>query len=106
MLELLKLKFRPKTVILDVDTGEGKGSYGEFLNPIKFEPMCITGAVPAVSTVSGFSFPWLYHTGTYTPPAPKIDPPELGEFSLDKCEQCGEPAWDGRICHSCGAKNI
>jgi hypothetical protein len=23
---------------------------------------------------------------------------------LDNCEQCGDTAWDGRICHSCGAK--
>ena len=25
---------------------------------------------------------------------------------LDICEECGENAWDGRICHSCGVKNI
>lgn len=25
---------------------------------------------------------------------------------LEICEQCDEQAWDGRICHNCGAKNI
>lgn len=37
------------------------------------------------------------------------DTPELvGENppDLDKCPQCDERAWDGYICHSCGAKNI
>jgi len=24
---------------------------------------------------------------------------------LDNCEQCGDASWDGRICHSCGAKS-
>lgn len=33
----------------------------------------------------------------------KIDLEELG---LKSCEQCNEQAWDGYICHSCGAKNI
>ena len=28
------------------------------------------------------------------------------ESDLDSCENCGEAAWDGRICHVCGAKNI
>lgn len=25
---------------------------------------------------------------------------------LESCDQCGEDAWDGRICHCCGAKDI
>jgi uncharacterized phage protein (TIGR01671 family) len=31
-----------------------------------------------------------------------------GECKSDfsRCEQCDEEAWDGRICHSCGAKHI
>lgn len=29
---------------------------------------------------------------------------ECSEFN--NCEQCGENAWDGRICHSCGLKHI
>lgn len=28
------------------------------------------------------------------------------EMGLSSCEQCGEIAWDGRICHSCGMKEI
>jgi hypothetical protein len=28
------------------------------------------------------------------------------DLNLDKCEQCGEPAWDGYICHVCGMKHI
>jgi hypothetical protein len=28
------------------------------------------------------------------------------ELKYAKCEQCGEPAWDGYICHSCGLKDI
>lgn len=28
------------------------------------------------------------------------------EFDLAKCPNCDENAWDGRICHVCGAKNI
>lgn len=31
---------------------------------------------------------------------------EIEELGLEECEQCGETAWDGYICHSCGAKNI
>ena len=31
---------------------------------------------------------------------------EEDEITLNKCENCGEQAWDGYICHSCGAKNI
>jgi hypothetical protein len=28
------------------------------------------------------------------------------EMNLADCEQCGEPAWDGRICHTCGMKHV
>jgi hypothetical protein len=28
------------------------------------------------------------------------------ELDLANCEQCGEAAWDGRICHACGMKEI
>lgn len=28
------------------------------------------------------------------------------EAGMDDCEQCGEVAWDGRICHACGMKEI
>jgi uncharacterized phage protein (TIGR01671 family) len=28
------------------------------------------------------------------------------DIELARCEQCGENAWDGRICHSCGLKEI
>lgn len=28
------------------------------------------------------------------------------DLGLDSCEQCGEDAWDGYICHACGMKNI
>ena len=28
------------------------------------------------------------------------------EMGLSRCEQCDEIAWDGRICHSCGMKEI
>jgi len=31
---------------------------------------------------------------------------EDGDINLAECEQCGEPAWDGYICHSCGMKII
>jgi len=31
---------------------------------------------------------------------------EEDELDLSSCEQCGERAWDGYICHLCGAKNI
>ena len=31
---------------------------------------------------------------------------ELENAGLSRCEQCGETAWDGRICHACGAKDI
>lgn len=33
------------------------------------------------------------------------DENSLNEF-LSTCEQCGENAWDGYICHNCGLKNI
>lgn len=26
--------------------------------------------------------------------------------SFEDCPQCGEEAWDGYICHSCGCKDI
>lgn len=32
--------------------------------------------------------------------------PEMPNEDLSNCEQCNEPAWDGRICHSCGMKDI
>jgi hypothetical protein len=35
----------------------------------------------------------------------KDEPEEIDE-ELDECEQCGEPAWDGYICHVCGMKHI
>lgn len=28
------------------------------------------------------------------------------ELDLESCEQCGEDAWDGYICHACGLKKI
>ena len=28
------------------------------------------------------------------------------EMGLRSCEQCGEKAWDGYICHACGLKAI
>jgi hypothetical protein len=28
------------------------------------------------------------------------------DLDFESCEQCGENAWDGRICHSCGMKII
>lgn len=31
---------------------------------------------------------------------------ELREAGFSRCENCDELAWDGRICHACGAKNI
>lgn len=37
------------------------------------------------------------------PPKPPV---ENDEIDLNRCEECNEYAWDGRICHSCGAKNI
>jgi hypothetical protein len=33
------------------------------------------------------------------------DEDSLNEF-FDTCEQCGEEAWDGYICHNCGIKKI
>ena len=37
----------------------------------------------------------------------KKDSEEVDEcLDFDNCEQCGENAWDGRICHSCGLKHI
>ena len=34
-------------------------------------------------------------------------PPEVVDLSdLSRCPNCDERAWDGRICHLCGAKNI
>ena len=37
-----------------------------------------------------------------------VETPEEEEkdLGLAKCEQCGEAAWDGRICHACGMKII
>lgn len=34
------------------------------------------------------------------------EPEEDEDLGLETCEQCGEEAWDGYICHSCGAKRI
>lgn len=31
---------------------------------------------------------------------------ELRDAGMSRCEQCDELAWDGRICHACGAKDI
>jgi hypothetical protein len=37
-----------------------------------------------------------------------IDGPDdaTEELKLRSCEQCGEEAWDGYICHNCGLKKI
>lgn len=31
---------------------------------------------------------------------------ETEELDLGFCENCNERAWDGRICHNCGIKDI
>lgn len=31
---------------------------------------------------------------------------DLDDLDLTPCEQCGEEAWDGYICHNCGLKKI
>lgn len=38
--------------------------------------------------------------------APSGEEDSEEEVDLDECEQCGESAWDGYICHNCGLKNI
>lgn len=98
MFDFLKPKSSKKEV-LNIDTVEGKGSYGELLNPPKQEVYCITGAVD-MSDVSGYRLPNWYRTGFLT--LQKEEP----EPNLVVCAQCGENAWDGNICHSCGIKNI
>jgi len=35
-----------------------------------------------------------------------VESEEEEDEDLESCEQCGEHAWDGRICHSCGMKLI
>jgi hypothetical protein len=35
-----------------------------------------------------------------------LDENEKENEDLSKCEQCGEKAWDGYICHYCGLKII
>jgi len=35
-----------------------------------------------------------------------IRPKGESEPDLDVCPECGERAWDGRICHVCGTKEI
>lgn len=34
------------------------------------------------------------------------DEDSLDKIDLEECEQCGENAWDGYICHNCGLKKI
>lgn len=45
-----------------------------------------------------------YNTPYVFPKKPTDE--ELEENGFEKCEQCGETAWDGRICHVCGLKHI
>lgn len=35
-----------------------------------------------------------------------VEEEEEEELDLKNCEQCGEKAWDGYICHACGMKII
>ena len=35
-----------------------------------------------------------------------LDEDEEENEDFSRCEQCGENAWDGYICHSCGLKII
>ena len=48
----------------------------------------------------------------FIPDLAKLDESEQENLSTEKnldfdtCPQCDEFAWDGRICHSCGAKEI
>jgi hypothetical protein len=46
-----------------------------------------------------------HHTSLNIPPC-VVNLEALEEDDLKKCELCGENAWDGRICHACGLKEI
>lgn len=39
-------------------------------------------------------------------PLQKEEVEEAEDLGLEACQQCGDEAWDGYICHSCGMKII
>lgn len=39
-------------------------------------------------------------------PAETFEDEDSDDEYLDRCEECNEYAWDGRICHACGMKEI
>jgi hypothetical protein len=59
MFDFLKPKSSKKD-ILAVDTGEGRGSYGELLEQPKPTNVCISGAyIPPSNDYSGYRMPWV-----------------------------------------------
>ena len=50
----------------------------------------------------------VYRTEPPPPPEEEKEPTEqeLKDLGFSRCEQCDELAWDGRICHACGMKEI
>jgi hypothetical protein len=57
--DLFKPKMTPKKEILTVDTGEGRGSYGELLEQPKPTTMCISGHyTPPSNDHSGYRMSW------------------------------------------------
>lgn len=52
---------------------------------------------------------WCIKNGVYKDSTGKwqvAEDEEEDNMDLESCPQCGEEAWDGYICHSCGAKDI
>jgi hypothetical protein len=44
------------------------------------------------------------HIAIITPEEKEKEEEDDLELELKNCDQCGENAWDGYICHNCGAK--
>lgn len=52
---------------------------------------------------------WCIRNGVYRDSAGKwqvAEDEEEDNMDLETCPQCEERAYDGRLCHLCGAKNI
>ena len=67
-----------------------------------------TFVVTKASRLLDFIECYFEEKGFPSPPPEEIEEeedPTCGGM-LSECEQCGETAWDGRICHACGMKEI
>lgn len=85
-----------------LDMGEGQKHLESVLNQIQNAPDDTVMFMELVDAKTGIP----YTSPNLREPEEDEEDEEEEELDLDSCPECGEDAWDGYICHICGAKNI